>query len=73
MKEEEEILFQENNKSFDFKALIPKILRIWPLIILSVIVFAGAGYLWTKMTVPLYKVSGLFFVKEKESASLQVF
>ncbi len=67
MREEEDLLLQEN-RSFDYKALIPKVIRIWPYILLSVVVFFLAGYFWTKYTVPLYSVSSLFFVKEKESA-----
>jgi len=58
----------EQESSFDLKSILPKILRIWPWILLSVIVFFLAGYFHTKTTVPTYRVSGKFFIKEKESA-----
>lgn len=65
--EEEEFLAKEEN-SFDYKSLIPKIIRIWPIILLSVVVFFAGGFLWTKLSVPQHKVSSLFFIKEKASA-----
>ncbi|GHB31463.1 GumC family protein [Mongoliitalea lutea] len=57
----------KDKSSIDFRAIFPKILRIWPLILLSVFLFAAAGYLIVKFTTPVYKVSGLFFVKERSS------
>ncbi|WP_297337032.1 polysaccharide biosynthesis tyrosine autokinase [Algoriphagus sp.] len=64
--EGEEFEFKESN-FLDLKTIIPKILRIWPYILLSVFLFSVGGYFWTKYTTPIFKVSSLFFIKEKES------
>lgn len=65
--QEEKDFFESEDTSFDIKSIIPKIIRIWPFIIASVLVFLIASYITTRMTVPQYKVSGLFFIKESDS------
>lgn len=64
---EEYDAFQEDESTFDIKFLFPKILRIWPYILLSVAIFLGIFYYYTKTTTPLYRVSGKFFIKEQDS------
>ncbi|HCH44309.1 MAG TPA: tyrosine protein kinase, partial [Algoriphagus sp.] len=69
MNEFEDVDFSEKpDKSIDFKSILPKILRIWPWIILSVGISLAIGFYLTKTTVPLFSVSSKFFIKEKESA-----
>lgn len=57
----------EGDSSIDIKSILPKILRIWPWIILSVAVFFTCGYLYTKTSTPEYQVTSKFFIKENES------
>lgn len=64
---EEYDAFQEDESSFDIKFLFPKILRIWPYILLSIAIFLGIFYYYTKTTTPTYRVAGKFFIKEKDS------
>lgn len=65
--EQEENEFLTEEKSFDIKSLFPKILRIWPWILLSLFLFSGAGYLYTKMSQTIFRTSGLFFIKDTDS------
>lgn len=64
---EEYDAFQEDESSFDLKIIFPKILKIWPYILLSVTILLGIFYYHTKTTTPTYRVSGKFFIKEKDS------
>ncbi|WP_026968957.1 GumC family protein [Algoriphagus terrigena] len=64
---EEYDAFQEDESSFDIKSLFPKILRIWPYILLSIIVFLLIFFYFTKTTTPTYRVAGKFFIKEQDS------
>lgn len=63
----EEKEFLEDESSFEVKSVIPKIIRIWPLILISTLMFLFGSYIYTRMTVPQFKVSGLFFIKDKDS------
>jgi len=63
----EEKEFLEEESSVDVKSIIPKIIRIWPLILISTFLFLFASYIYTRMTVPQFKVSGLFFIKDNDS------
>ena len=65
--DQEEIEFVSEESYFDFKSLFPKILRFWPWILLSIILFLGAGFLYTRMSQPLYRTSGLFFIKDTDN------
>lgn len=64
---EEYDAFQEDESSFDIKIIFPKILRIWPFILLSIFIFFGIFYYYTKTTTPTYRVAGKFFIKEQDS------
>lgn len=64
---EEYDAFQEDESSFDIKILFPKIIKIWPYILLSLSILLGIFYYHTKTTTPTYRVSGKFFIKEKDS------
>lgn len=66
--QEENDFFQEDDSSFDLKALFPKIVRIWPYIVGSIVLFLGAAFYYTNTTVPAYLVSSKFFIKEQENA-----
>lgn len=66
--QEDSDFFHEEESSFDLKTLFPKILRIWPIILGSVLVFLGVAYYFTSTTIPTYLVSSKFFIKEQESA-----
>ncbi len=65
--QDEKEFFTNEDSSFDIKSIIPKILRIWPFILGSMLVFLMGSYVMTRMTVPQFKVSGLFFIKESDS------
>lgn len=65
--QEEEFDLKENSY-LNLKITLTKIFSIWPYIVLSVFIFSFGGFIWTKFTTPVFKVSSLFFVKEKESA-----
>ncbi|WP_455578263.1 hypothetical protein, partial [Campylobacter fetus] len=64
---EENDFYQEGENLFDFKSLIPKIFRIWPWILGSLILSLGIAYYLTKTTSPYFRVSSKFFIKENES------
>jgi tyrosine-protein kinase Etk/Wzc len=62
--QEENDFFESEESSFDIKSIIPKIIRIWPVIIGSILIFLIGSYILTRTSVPQYQVSGLFFIKE---------
>ncbi len=62
--QEEKEFLTGDDSSFDIKSIIPKIIRIWPFILGSAILFLLGSYVLTRMTVPEFKVSGLFFIKD---------
>jgi len=66
--QEENDFFQEEESSFDIKTLLPKIIRIWPWIFGSLILFMTIAYFYTETSVPTYRASGKFFIKENENA-----
>ena len=63
--EEREFLSEES--SFDIRSVIPKIIQVWPIILISSLVFLIGSYILTRMSVPQFKVSGLFYIKESNS------
>lgn len=64
---EEYDINEGSESSLDLKSLFPKILRIWPFILISVLLFLLISFFITKTTNPTYKVVSKFFIKEKES------
>ncbi len=64
---EENDFYQEDENLFDFKSLIPKIFKIWPWILGSLLLSLGVAYYLTKTTSPYFRVSSKFFIKENES------
>lgn len=66
--QEDKDLFHEEDSSFDLKAILPKILKIWPWIILSLILACSLAFYITQTTPPSYRVSSKFFIKENEKA-----
>jgi capsular exopolysaccharide synthesis family protein len=67
MDQEENDFFQEEESSFDFKAIVPKIFRIWPWILASLLIFLSISYYVTQTSTPIYRASSKFFIKENES------
>lgn len=70
--QEENDFFQEEESSFDLKSLIPKLLRIWPWILLSLAIALGFAYYYTETSVPTYRASSKFFIKE-DSGTMSFF
>lgn len=63
---DENDFYQEGENIFDLKSIFPKLLRIWPWILVSFFISFGLAYYFTQTTVPTYKVSSKFFIKENE-------
>jgi len=68
VEQEDKDLFHEEESNFDIKAIVPKIFRIWPWILLSLSISMGLAYYITQTTPPSYRVSSKFFIKENEQA-----
>ena len=64
--QEEKEFFGSEESSFDVKSIIPKIIRIWPYILICAFTFLVGSYILTRMTVPQFKVSALFFIKDSD-------
>ena len=63
--EDNEFLKNEES-SLNLKLILPKILRIWPWILASLLIFVGIAFYLTETTSPMYRVSSKFFIKENE-------
>lgn len=59
--------FLVDDSGFELRAIFNKLLQKWLIIVISVIVFLIIGFVYTKTSVPLYRVEGMFFIKEKEN------
>nr|WP_287938035.1 tyrosine-protein kinase [Algoriphagus sp.] len=66
--QEDNDLFKGEESSFDLKTLLPKIIRVWPWILVSLAIFMGVAFYLTETTPPMYRVSSKFFIKENEKA-----
>ncbi|WP_268034995.1 GumC family protein [Algoriphagus sp. PAP.12] len=66
--QEENDFFHDEESSFDLKALFPKILKIWPFILGSLIIALSGAYYFTNTSIPTYLVSSKFFIKEQDNA-----
>ncbi|MBY5950901.1 polysaccharide biosynthesis tyrosine autokinase [Algoriphagus marincola] len=64
--QEENDFLQEEESTFDLKAILPKILRIWPWILGSLLISLGIAFYITQTTPPNFRVSSKFFIKENE-------
>jgi tyrosine-protein kinase Etk/Wzc len=64
--QEDNDFFREDESGFDFKAIVPKIVRIWPIILLSIGAFLSLAYYITETTPPVYRVGAKFFIKENQ-------
>lgn len=65
---EENELFKTEESSFDFKTLLPKILRIWPWILVSLAIFMAGAFYITETSPEMYRVTSKFLIKEDEKA-----
>ncbi|NVK51331.1 MAG: polysaccharide biosynthesis tyrosine autokinase [Flavobacteriaceae bacterium] len=54
------------DSSLDLKVIFPKILRIWPWILISLVVWLSIAFFITQTTPPKYRVSSKFFIKEND-------
>ncbi|RIW12239.1 polysaccharide biosynthesis tyrosine autokinase [Algoriphagus lacus] len=66
--QEDKDLFHEEESSFDLKAILPKIVKIWPWMLLSLTLCIGLAFYITQTTPPNFRVSSKFFIKENEQA-----
>lgn len=66
--QEDKDLFREEESSFDVKAILPKIIKIWPWILLSLAICLALAFYITQTSVPNYRVSSKFFIKENEKS-----
>lgn len=64
--QEDQDLFKGEESSFDLKSILPKIVRIWPWILLSLGVALAIAFYITETATPVYRVSSKFFIKENE-------
>ena len=54
------------DEGLDISKLLPKIIRKWPLILLSVIVCLGIAYLYLRYTTPMYRISARVLVNDEK-------
>ncbi|WP_339753908.1 GumC family protein [Algoriphagus aquimarinus] len=59
--------FVVEDSGFELNAIFNKLKQRWLIILISIIVCLALGFLYTKMSPPLFKVESMFFIKEKES------
>lgn len=59
--------FSVEDSSFELKTVYRKILQKWMYIVASILICLVLGWFYTKISSPLYRVTSLFFIKEKES------
>jgi len=59
---------EEEDSGFDFKALLPKIFRVWPWILLSLATCLGIAYYLTQKATPIYRISSKFFIKDADNS-----
>jgi len=59
--------FAVEDSSFELKNVYRKIVQKWHFIAISIFICLVIGWFYTKISSPQYKVSSLFFIKEKES------
>lgn len=59
--------FSIEDSSFELKSVYRKIAQKWIYIVISIFLCLIIGWLYTKISSPLYKVNSLFLIKEKES------
>lgn len=68
IEQEDQDFLQEEESSFDIKTLLPKIIRIWPWILASLLILVGIAYYFTQTSTPIYRASSKFFIKEEDNA-----
>lgn len=54
------------DEGLDISKLLPKIIRKWPLILLSVIFFLGIAYLYLRYTTPMFRISARVLVNDEK-------
>lgn len=64
--------FQEQDDSFDFKALLFKIYDIWYYVLLSVMVALAGAYIYNKYLTPVYSVSTSVMFKNQPKRDLDL-
>lgn len=54
------------DEGLDISKLLPKILRKWPLIVLSVFICLGLSYLYLRYTTPMFRISARVLVNDEK-------
>lgn len=54
------------DEGLDISKLLPKIIRKWPLILLSVIICLGLSYLYLQYTTPMFRISARVLVNDEK-------
>ena len=67
--EEEKDLFNSWSGGLTIKEQVSKYLAYYPLFIISVIICVGAGILYLRYAIPMYKASALVFVKSDKTGN----
>jgi tyrosine-protein kinase Etk/Wzc len=64
--QEDNDFFHDQETGIDLSTILPKIIRIWPFILLNVGLFLLIAYYITQTTPPSYRVISKFFIKENQ-------
>ncbi|MEP7250921.1 MAG: polysaccharide biosynthesis tyrosine autokinase [Ginsengibacter sp.] len=67
--EEEKDLFSGGSSGLTIKEQVSKYLAYYPLFIISIIICIGAGILYLRYAIPMYKASALVFVKNDKTGN----
>lgn len=65
--EDENKFFNSETSFFDYKILLNKILKVWPFILLTTTLFLAIAFYYNKKETPVFKIGGLFYIKEERS------
>ncbi|WP_163714686.1 GumC family protein [Mangrovibacterium lignilyticum] len=66
------LLLEDENKSFNLKELIAKFGRYWYIFLITLILGAGAAFLYNKFALQEYEVSSKLLVKENSENSVKL-
>lgn len=66
------MLLEEDDKSFDFKEFLIKILRYWYWFVILVVIGVGTAFVYNKFTPPVYQVTSKLLVKDDNSGNVSL-
>ncbi|WP_449440039.1 Wzz/FepE/Etk N-terminal domain-containing protein [Pedobacter steynii] len=58
------------DEGLDISKLLPKIIRKWPLILLSVLFCLGLSYLYLRYTTPMFRISARVLVNDEKKEAM---